>query len=418
MASLRITILTPYYPPEMGAPPARLYEIAVRLVRMGHEVTVVTAHPNRPTGKIYPGYGASFRVVTTEDGVRVIRTWIRPSANSSSFLFRLMNDLSFTFSSGWFTADLLGKQDVLLVQNPPLFSGINAGHLARKTGAKVVMWCGDVWPDVLLQSGQMRNGLMARFMRRLQQFCFHRSDLLAVTNPRVATDTAEAYETPPVVVWSNGVDTDFFRPENRDEALRARLGVEDGQILIGYVGLHGRFQGLDTIVQAARLLREDGRFRFVFVGEGVEKQSLIRFCEENHLSHVAFRDPIPKKEVPALVASCDVGVVSLLTRMPGTMPSKFYETVASGTIPLVADGCEAAPLVRSHSAGCVYEPGDAESAAEALRRVAAFSPEERMSMSARCRELSARFDRDTLAAYLETCLQALASGREPPTCAW
>ena len=117
---MRIGILTPYYPPEMGAPPARLHEIATRLVAAGDEVTVITAYPNRPLGRIYPGYGGRLSQTTMEDGVRVIRTWIRPSAASATFIGRAINDLSFTWSSGW-GVDHIGRLDVLVVQNPPLF---------------------------------------------------------------------------------------------------------------------------------------------------------------------------------------------------------------------------------------------------------------------------------------------------------
>ncbi|NCD42439.1 MAG: glycosyltransferase WbuB [Bacteroidia bacterium] len=416
--SLRITILTPYYPPEMGAPPARLHEIAVRLKQFGHDVTVVTAFPNRPVGRIYEGYSGKFRDCSEEDGVRVIRTWIKPSASSASFSSRTINDLSFTWSSGWTTCSLLGKQDVLIVQNPPLFSALSAAHIAHKTGAKIVMWCGDIWPDVLLQSGQMNPGVMATLMRKMQQYAFKSSSLLAVTNPKIANDTQKSYECPPVTVWSNGVDTCVFNPNQRSEKVREALGVEEHDLLVGYVGLHGRFQGLDAILDAAEILKNRGDIRFVFVGAGVEKDRLMERSERSKLKNVRFLDPKPKSEMPSLVASCDVSVVSLLGRMPGTMPSKFYEAVASGSIPLTAKGCEAASLVKKYTAGVLYEPGDGQSAANALLHVRDLDKSDVEKMRLNCRELSMRFDRDKLAAFVNSTLEALMAGEALPPVDW
>ena len=294
----------------------------------------------------------------------------------------------------------------------------NSRAKARRNGAKIVIWFGDIWPDVLVQSGQMRNGLMARVMRANQQYCFGSSALLAVTNPTIAAETAAAYRCPPIAIWSNGVDTKLFTPEQRSEATRASVGAAPGDVLVGYIGLHGRFQGLDAIVDAAIMLKEMPGFRFIFMGEGVEKAKLISRVQAAGATNIAFFAPRPKAAMPALVASCDVSIVSLLTRMPGTMPSKFYEACAAGSPPLVADGCEAAPLVRQHEAGLVYEPGDALSARDALLAYRATSPLQRCAMATAARRLSLRFDRDALADNVRRCLQSIHQGTPLPEQSW
>jgi glycosyltransferase involved in cell wall biosynthesis len=402
----------------MGAPPARLYEVAVRLRTYGHEVTVVTAFPNRPHGKIYEGYAGKFRTVEDMDGIRVIRTWIKPSASSASFISRTINDLSFTWSSGWKTENLLGKQDVMLVQNPPLFSGFSARHLKKKTGAKVVMWCGDVWPDVLLQSGQLKLGKMADFMRKLQQYAFRHSDLVAVTNPKVAQDTRETYHCKAVTVWSNGVDTNLFRSDLRDPDIRRKFDAGDNDLLVGYIGLHGRFQGLDVVIDAAERLKDKSNIKFIFIGEGVEKQRLIAMAQERKLENIVFHASKPKAEIPSILASCDISVISLLARMPGTMPSKYYEALAAGTIPIVADGCEAATLSQKYNAGKIYEPMDGDSFARAVNEIDEMSPQQRKIMQDNGRALSMRFDRDKLAEFINKTIEALVAERPLPEVDW
>jgi len=416
---MRIAILTPYFPPEMGAPPARLHETAVRLQRFGHQVTVVTAFPNRPLGKIYDGYRGKFRMVEAFDGLRVIRTWIQPAATASSFfLHRLINDLSFTWSSGYSSSRLVGKQDILIVQNPPLVSVFSAARLKKKAGAKLVMWCGDIWPDALLQAGRLTPGMMEKLMRRLQQYCFRCSDLLALTNPAIAREIQRKYKCPPITVWSNGVDTQLFSPEKRNENLRRGLGVGPNDLLVAYVGLHGRFQGLDAILDAAGILRDQEGLRFVFVGEGVEKSRLKTKARAMGFANVTFLDARSKEDIPELLASCDISVVPLVARMPGTMPSKFYEALASGTIPLVADGCEAAVLVRKYHAGVIYEPMDEMSVAKALMDLIEMKDDARDLIRLNARTLSLRFDRDRLATFVEKTLHAMVTSKEIPIFDW
>src|SRR2546425_12402524 len=119
---MKLTILSQYYPPEVGAPQARLSELAAAFVRRGHQVTVLTAMPNYPVGRIHEGYGGLFRR-EVRDGVQVIRTFIYPT-QSAGLIRRLANYFSFVVSSALFGTFLLTPQDYLLVESPPLFLGL------------------------------------------------------------------------------------------------------------------------------------------------------------------------------------------------------------------------------------------------------------------------------------------------------
>ena len=200
--------------------------------------------------------------------------------------------------------------------------------------------------------------------------------------------------------------------------MRAELGAGPDDVLVGYVGLHGRFQGLDAIIDAADKLREHKQIRFVFIGAGVEKRRLVSKVQDIGLDNVTFLDAKPKSEMPAIVASCDVSVVSLLKRMPGTMPSKFYEAIASGSIPLTADGCEAATLVRENEAGTIYEPMDGESAAVAISKISEMDQAQRDVLRENGRKLAGRFDRDKLADIVNRTLIALVEGKSIPPIEW
>ena len=166
---MRLLIVTQYFPPETGAPQARLYELAKRLQDVGYEITVLTALPNYPTGKIFKGYRRKLRVTEEIDGIKVIRTWIWPS-KSAKILPRLISYITFAISSVLLGCWGLGKHDVVLIESPPLFllpSGIFVSRLVR---GNPIMMVADVWPECLVQTGHASDGLALKMMFWLEKF--------------------------------------------------------------------------------------------------------------------------------------------------------------------------------------------------------------------------------------------------------
>src|SRR5215471_1593192 len=141
---MRLTLLTQYYPPETGAPQARLSELASHFIRRGHSVTVLTAMPNYPKGKIYPGYRTPLKKEQLL-GVNVIRSFIYPTQRAN-FVRRMANYLSFTLSSAIVGSFLLRRTDYLLVESPPLFLGLSAAWLSVLKRARLIFNVSDLWP--------------------------------------------------------------------------------------------------------------------------------------------------------------------------------------------------------------------------------------------------------------------------------
>jgi glycosyltransferase involved in cell wall biosynthesis len=193
------------------------------------------------------------------------------------------------------------------------------------------------------------------------------------------------------MLLSNGVDGTRFGPERRDAA--RRQGVGDDEVLAVYAGLHGVAQGLDQVVRAAAGLPADGDVRIVLVGDGPEKRGLVELAASLDAPAVRFADPIPYEEVPGLLASADVAIIPLREYLPGAVPSKLYEAMASAIpVVLVASG-EAAQIVESADAGIVVAPGDVTGLRDALVALAA-DPERRARLGANGRRVVLeRFDR-------------------------
>src|ERR1700719_1032823 len=143
---MKLIILTQYFPPEVGAPQNRLYEIAVRLKQKDVDIEVLTAMPNYPKMEIHEGYKGKWYVKENMDGMTVHRSWIWVSKSKGIFS-RLMNYFSFVFSSIWIGSFKLRKADYLLCESPPLFLGLSALVLKWITGAKLIFNVSDLWPE-------------------------------------------------------------------------------------------------------------------------------------------------------------------------------------------------------------------------------------------------------------------------------
>ena len=368
--------------------------------------------PNYPTGRVFEGYRGRLRVEEEMDGVRVIRTWVRPS-DSARPLPRLVSYLSF-MSSGMFLGWRgLGRQDVLLFDSPPLFLVPAALALGRITGARVVMNVSDIWPDVAVRLGLRMGGLTLRSLRGLERWGYGASDV--VLTPTAAARDQIAMRFPHVrsAVVSSGVDLDLFRPSLRSDEVRRSLGAGPDDFLVGYCGLHGLFQGLEAVVEAADLLRGHRAIRFVMVGDGPSKASLVSLADAKGVPNLRFEDTVPRSTVASILASSDAAVVPLAAELPGTMPSKVYEALASGVPLIVSKGCEAEDLVNEHGVGRTFAPLDSEELASTVIELANHTGGTG-EMGRKARELAGQFDLDQVTSRAEAILMAVSSGKPLP----
>src|SRR2546428_8335938 len=154
-SKLRAVILTHYFPPEVGAPQSRLFELATRAAAAGLEVSVVTGCPNYRTGVIPPAYRRRYLAEETLDGLRVIRTWVYATPNRG-FLRRLLNHLSFALSSLTALREL-GPVDVIFVESPPLFIGLAALVYSWIKRAPFIFNVSDIWPQSAVELGALTN---------------------------------------------------------------------------------------------------------------------------------------------------------------------------------------------------------------------------------------------------------------------
>lgn len=368
--SLRVLFLTHYFPPEVGAPQARLFELARRLTDAGFEVTVVTGFPNYPNGVIFPGYRGKFTMEERLDGLRVLRTPVFATPNRG-FLRRILNHLSFAFSS-LLAIRKAGPTDVIFVESPPLLIGFGALAYAWVKRAPYIFNVSDIWPQSAVELGALRNRFAIRLAEALELYLYrHAARVSAVTPGMLDRLAARGVPREKLFLLTNGVDTSIYAPAAPDYELAVRLRI-DGRKVFLYAGTHGLAQGLDVILDAAKATA-DPEILYVLAGEGAEKEALVARAEKLGLTNVRFIPNQPKAVMPALLNLAYATIIPLkrLELFKSALPSKMFESMASARPIVAALWGEAAALVEAADCGVVVEPEDAAAVRGAVEKLAA-----------------------------------------------
>ncbi len=411
-AHTRVLFVTPYYPPERGAPQTRVSETAARLVKAGHEVTVLTTLPNYPSGVVPDEYRKGRRRREVLQGVRVVRVWslIRPNRGLWG---RVLAQLSFGCLAGLIGWRAVGRPDVIIVESPPLFDVIAGRLLAWSKGCPYILTVADIWPESAVQMGVLSARWAIWLAERLEWSSYQRAGAVwTVTDGIRAALTSRGLSARRTFVLPNGVDTARFRPDERREA-RRQLGWDDAFTVL-YAGTVGLAQGLEIVVEAAEQLQGHPDIRFVVLGDGAAKADLETTARRRGLRNVAFPPGQPHSRMPTVIAAADACLVSL-RRIPlfrAALPSKLYEAMAGARpILLAVDGEARQLIVEKAAAGIYVEPGDAAMLAEAILALRA-QPDRALDLGLRGRAFVERhFDRDRLTEVLADHIGSLVENR-------
>ncbi len=406
---MRILFLSDNFPPEVNAPAARTYGHARVWVRMGHEVTVVTGVPNFPRGKVFPGYRNRLWQTETMDGIRVVRLWTYIAPNRG-FVRRTLDYASYmaasVLSSPW-----VGDADVVVGTSPQFFTVCAAYVVSRAKGVPFVFELRDLWPESIVTVGAMRPNPAVRLLEKLELLLYREAAAVVALTPAFKEDLVRrGIQGEKVHVVPNGVDSESFRPGPGRGDLRDSLGAT-GKTLVSYIGTVGMAHAVEKVLEAARSLRDEGRFQFLILGDGAEWDRICGLARAMGLDNVRVLPAVSREEVVDYYRVTDLFLVTLRDRalFRTVIPSKVFEAMAMG-IPIVCavDGqCRA--LVEEAGAGVFVPPEDVGELAKAIRMLG-DRPEEARRMGERGRQfVQGRYDRGALASRLLGILEEVVS---------
>ena len=358
---MRVTFLTHYYPPEVGAPQARIANLARALAGRGVEVTVHTCPPHYPDGSVPPPHRNRLWQRQPAEGVEVVRSLVYPAANRG-FGRRLADHASFA-ASAVLTSPLAPAADVVVAESPPLFLADAAIGYARLKRAPLILHVADLWPDSAIELGVLRRPGLIAAARRLETACYRAAAAIACPTAGIASRLREREDAAGKVrLIPPGVELGRFSPG-------PRTGADVFRVL--YAGTIGLSQGLGTLLDAASRLGPG--IEVVIAGDGAEAGALRERLRREGLRNVRMIGPVSHRTVPDLYAEADLAVVLLRDRplFRGAVPTKLIEAMSAGRPVLLSGAGEAADLVREAGAGVVVPPERPAELAAAITAAAA-----------------------------------------------
>lgn len=361
---MNVLVVCQYYYPE----PFRLPDICQALMEEGHSVTVVTGTPNYPEGVVYPGYEKGARADEVLSGVRVHRCPTVPRKKGA--FYRFLNYYSYVVSSWWYLRRCREEFDVVFVnQLSPVMMAQAGLSWAKRHGKKCVLYCLDLWPESLLLGGIRKGSALYRVFLGISRRIYRRADQVMVSSQGFL----------PYFEETLGMDSGKIRylPQYAEELFGELPAVEkkaDGVDFL-FAGNVGNLQSVETIVEAARLLREDQEIRIHIVGGGISLEK----CKElaKGLENITFYGRKKLEEMPQFYAMADALLISLIDDpgMSANLPGKLQSYLAAGKPVIASLNGETARLIREADCGLCSPAEDAQALAKILREAASREDE-------------------------------------------
>lgn len=408
---MKLLVVSQYFWPETFI----ISDFVRKLVEQGHEVVVATGKPNYPDGRVFSGYRAGGMVRERFlDKVDVVRVPIWPRGRGGGVNLTL-NYLSFVVSGLLFFPWLLRSHsfDAILVFAPsPITQVIPAILLKRVKRAYLAVWVQDMWPESLTATGFIRNPGVLKAVGGLVRWIYARCDVLLLQSRAFQEPTAHYADPEKLVYFPNSVDPDL--PEGLSESLPIELSRSlEQKFCVVFAGNIGKAQAVETVVQAAVLLRDDPDICVVLVGSG----SMLDWVQGQKtllkLDNLALPGRFPAESMPELFRRASALLVTLKSGgvLAHTIPSKIQAYLAAGRPIVAALQGEGGRVVEDAGAGMVCEPENAQALVDCIRRMHALPPSVRHLMGQSGRAyFDGNFDMNRQVGRLVEILQARQSG--------
>ena len=353
---MKILVVCQYYYPE----PVRISDICEELVRQGHTVDVLTGVPNYPMGQIYDEYRKGNKRRETINGVNVYRTFT--IARRSGILYRFLNYFSYAISSGNYVSKLDSDYDVVFVnQLSPVMMAEAGVKYKKKNGAKLVLYCLDLWPESLVVGGIKRGSLIYKIFDKVSKKIYHFADRILVSSKEFVTYFDEHFDI--------SKDKLRYLPQYAEELFVPQERCNNDKVELTFAGNIGSAQSVETIIRAAAELKDFDNLKFNVIGDGSDLDNCKKLAKELNADNVEFYGRRPLEEMPEFYKEADAMLVSLSDDpvISMTLPGKVQSYMAAGKPVIGAINGEAAKIIKEAECGFCGPSGDFKKLAENVR---------------------------------------------------
>ena len=400
---MRILVISQYFWPENF----KINDICLGLQEKGHQVEVLTGIPNYPTGKFAPGYCFFKNNDEVWNGIPIHRSKLLPRGLGG---FRLMlNYFSFALFATLKGLTFQKRFDRILVYEPsPITVGIPAVFTARKLKIPYFFWVQDLWPESLTAAGNINNQAVLKFFDSLTRWIYRNAEKVLVQSIGFKNYIINQEISPNKIIFYPNTTEDFYEPKAAEVQYKERF--PEG-FVITFAGNLGEAQSLQTLLHAAKIMKEKGisEVKWVILGEGRQRNILETYIENNQLSDTVFLlGSFPGTDMPSFYACSDVLVASLKKEniFELTIPSKIQSYLACAKPILASLDGEGARIVEESGAGLSSPAEDAELLALQAEKMFRMNGEQREEMGKNAiKYFKKEFERDMLLEKLVTILQ-------------
>lgn len=403
---MHITYIHQHFCTPSGSFGTRSYEFALRLIEAGHRVSMICGVGDRTAdtfGKIRGVHRFD------ADGIDVHCIGAKYS-NNMGFYRRMRAYGEFAREATRVVSGI--DADLVFATSTPLSVGIPGMKAAKRLSAPFVFEVRDLWPELPIQLGMLKNPLLKAYAKRLERKIYFSAKHIVALSPGMKDGICQTgYPREQVTLIPNGCDFNLFRPTQ--ESLQDRRFGEPGSTRFVFAGAHGRANGLDAVLDAARILKERNTIgiQLVFIGLGSERDRLMqRSRDEGTAPFISWLPAIPKRELAEILPCMDVGMM-ILKNLPafyyGTSPNKFFDYISCGLPVLNNYPGWVADMIEENDCGVVVPPDDPQAFADAIIRLKE-SVSARREMGDRSRALAeSKFSRDVLAAKFVNVIERI-----------
>ncbi len=299
---MRILFLTMFYQPDSAATGIVMASLAEELAEQGHDVRVVTSMPHYSTNAIWKEYRGKLWTRERQGKIPVHRVWAYVPKDKDKLIPRFFSYLSFTLLST-VAGLLMPRPDVIITPSPspPLTNGVSAYLLGKLRGVPFVSNIQDIYPDVAIRMGVMKNPAAIAGYKKLEKFVYAHSSAITVISEGFRSNLlAKGVPGDKLTVIPNFVDANFISPHPRRNSFSREQGWDDKFVAL-FAGNVGMSQGLETVLEAAALLRDLPDVQFAIIGNGASKPALVTQVETMGLKNVQFLPYQPYDRVPQIL---------------------------------------------------------------------------------------------------------------------
>lgn len=359
----------------------RHFDLGREWVKQGHSVTVFASsfhHAKRKELKL--SKGEDYRVENYE-GVRFV--WIKTLPYQKNNWKRIVNMLSYFLKAEKLARKIAqDNPDAIIGSSVHLFAVYTAYRLSKHFKTLFIMEIRDIWPKTLINLGVKRWHPFIILLAMLERFLYKKADRIITLLPK-AHNHIESFGIPRnKITWiPNGTNLDIFKKGEQ-------TSKKTKEFIIMYTGTFGLVDNLEVAVKSAYLIPDHLPIRFIFVGDGPEKNKLMKMVESSQLSNVDFDPSVPKYQISRVLRNADAFLLfskDLPLYDYGLSPNKLFDYMATGKPVIFSSNSIYNPVMEAKS-GMTIKPDDSQALSEGIIELYNTPEEDRKIMGERGRK--------------------------------